>query len=57
MSINRMTVAAVGLAFSAGLQVGALVWPDLNNPQNNDPYKPRQRSKGEKARNRRCRAR
>lgn len=47
--------SALGLALAAGHQVCTLTCPDLDNPQNNDPYKPRPRSKGEKARNRRYR--
>lgn len=45
--------SAIALAIPSSHQ--AWTCPDLTNPQNNDPYKPRPRSKGEKARNRRHR--
>lgn len=53
--MRPILASAMAIALSAGHQLRALTYPDLGNPQNNDPYKPRPRSKGEKARNRRHR--
>lgn len=48
----RKLQSALALALAVGQMAHTLTAPDLNGPEGNDPYKPRPRSKGEKARNR-----
>lgn len=53
--MSRLMYSAIALALATSVHLPSLACPDSENPQNNDPYKPRPRSKGEKARNRRYR--